>query len=138
MDQPEGENRNKHSYDSNDKPQGSTAKLPSLDFPELPEENDLVFASNGLNTIERSPVPTGPTSQEKPVSGNRPQKTPSALAPTVDAFQLTPPPKKLPPRKYNSQTRKLSLGPSNLMLAILWTIAVISVGWAAYFYLTQP
>ncbi len=144
----QGENRSKNYYDSNNKPQGSTAKLPAVDLsepPELPQassdQSDLVLTStrdNDDDAIEASSAPTGTTLPNRSASGTKVNPTPSALAPTVDAFQLTPPPKKRPPgRKYASQTRKLSLGPSNLMLATLWTIAIISIGWAIYFYATQ-
>ncbi len=143
----QGENRSKDYYDSNNKPQGSTAKLPAVDLPEPPEiprassdQSDLVFTSTHDNdAIEASSALTGTTPPEGSASRTNVNPPPNALAPTVDAFQLTPPPKKPPPgRKYASQTRKLSLGPSNLMLATLWTIAIISVGWAIYFYATQP
>ena len=139
MDHPEGEKRDKHYYDSGNKPQGSTDKLPSVESPLDVDSEDIIFATNDFNVIESSPVHTGPTSNERPPSGPRAERTPSALAPTVDAFQLTPPPsKKTSSARYAGQTRKLSMGPSNLMLAVLWMIAAISVGWAAYFYLTQP
>jgi len=138
MDQPAEDNRKQGYYNSEDKPRGSTDRLPSLTPPGEAQEQDIVFASNGFAVEELSPLPTAPTAEERPISGKK-AKTPSALAPTVDAIQVSPTPQKSTTRRnFASRTRKLSLGPSNFMLAVLWTIATVSVGWAIYFYLTQP
>jgi hypothetical protein len=88
---------------------------------------------------EESKIPTASMrlGSEAAESSSQP---PLAFAPTVEARKISIRPtsdKSIKLRKGGSTARRVEQGPSNLTLAVLWTVALVSIGLAIFFFATR-
>jgi hypothetical protein len=83
-----------------------------------------------------------PPGDDPPASGPGPFRSTDALPPTVETVRVGPgSPRVVTPTagagRYTPRSPKVPQGPSNVVLATLWAVALLSVGLAVFLYLTR-